>query len=166
MWYENRLDENGDILLASNVADMDYDQRWCRDDLSCVWTDDQTTKRYTALFTPEYFESTYEDSPGVTSMAFWEDYGEEFPKENGSFVPDTDLYLGFIARAEKQDATPGGALYVKNVKFTSLATLKEQCTEANLDGQVSDSTYAEASSKTPMKTRLAFATEGVVDAGD
>jgi len=33
-------------------------------------------------------------------MAFWEDYGDEFPKENGSFVPDTDLYLGFIARAE------------------------------------------------------------------
>ena len=25
MWYENRLDENGNILLAPNVANMDYD---------------------------------------------------------------------------------------------------------------------------------------------
>lgn len=67
-------------------------------------------------------------------MAFWENYGEEFPKENGSFVPDTDLYLGFIARAENQDASDGGSLYVKNVKFTSIKTLKERCTAANLAG--------------------------------
>jgi hypothetical protein len=54
---------------------------------------------YTGLFTPEYFEATFENNPGVTTMGFYEGYGQEWPKIAGSFVPDTDLYLGFIARA-------------------------------------------------------------------
>ena len=46
----------------------------------------------------------------------------------GSFVPDTDMYLGFIARAENQEASDGASLYVKTLKYTSLATLKSRCT--------------------------------------
>jgi hypothetical protein len=82
MWYENRLDEEtGEIIFAENVAGMQYTSRWCRNSgVSCVWNDDKTVKKYTALFTPEYFESTFEDSPGVTSLAFFEEYSDEFPK--------------------------------------------------------------------------------------
>ena len=71
-------------------------------------------------------------------MGFYETYGQEFPKIAGSFIPDTDLYLGFIARAVTQEATDGGALWLKKVKYTSLKTLKEQCTAPNLTGLVSD----------------------------
>ena len=57
-------------------------------------------------------------------------------------------------------------MYVKNVKYTSIKTLKERCTAANLAGKVSDSTYAAKSTRSPFKERLAFATTGVVDAGN
>jgi hypothetical protein len=69
-------------------------------------------------------------------MAFYEEYSDEFPKQKGSFVPDTNLYLGFIARAVTQETTPGGAMYVKKVKYTTLETLKATCTAAALDRQV------------------------------
>ena len=102
MWYETRLDNTTahGLMNAPNVANMNHTQRWCRNTgVSCVFNDDTNTKLYTSLFTPEYFESTFENNPGVTTMAFYESYGQEWPKIPGSFVPDTDLYFGFIARA-------------------------------------------------------------------
>jgi hypothetical protein len=59
----------------------------------------------------------------------------------GNFVPWSDQYLGFIARAEKQETTQGAALYVKSIRYTSLKTLKSRCTNVALQGKVVDSTY-------------------------
>lgn len=44
--------------------------------------------------------------------------------------------------------------------------MKLRCTAANLDRQVTDSTAAAASTRSPFKERKAFATTGVVDAGN
>ena len=65
MWYENRLNPDGSIYIASNVANMEYTQRWCRNSgVSCVYNEDNKVKKYTATFTKEFFESKFENTPG------------------------------------------------------------------------------------------------------
>jgi hypothetical protein len=98
-------------------------------------------------------------------MAFFETYKDEFPKQAGHFIPDTALYLGFIARAEVQTPTNGGALYVKKIKYTSLADLKAQCTASALTGKVFDSVFI-AKSSTNNAEVPAFISSVLISSGN
>ena len=81
MWYENRIDPaTGELMLATGTSGMEKTDRWCNNVVSCKFVDSEYTKRYTNLFTPEYFESTFEldenhDGDDATTMAFYETYG-------------------------------------------------------------------------------------------